>query len=73
MHATPSDQRLYLCPIYSDLRPLAPGTCLKCGMAFVEEGRRFGLLRHILGSPQHVTVMLALMTAVMAGAMIVMR
>jgi hypothetical protein len=42
-------------------------------MALVPEGARFALLRHMLGSPRHVAIMLAVMAALMAGAMMMMR
>ena len=59
----------YLCPMHSDVRELAAGKCPHCGMPLVPEGTRFGLLRHMFGSPLHVAAMAALMLAVMAAAM----
>jgi hypothetical protein len=38
-------------------------------MRLVQEGTRFGLLRHMLSSPLHIAVMVAVMLAVMAAAM----
>jgi hypothetical protein len=42
-------------------------------MDLVPEGTRFGLLRHMAGSPLHLGVMLAAMVALMAAAMMWMR
>ena len=54
-------------------RKAIKGKCPTCGMALVPEGTRFGMLRHILGNPTHVIIMLGLMLAVMAAAMMWMR
>ena len=43
--------------------------CGQCGMDLLAEGTRFGLLRHVLGKPWHLAIMLALMLAIMAAAM----
>jgi len=61
--------RVYLCPMHSDIRQSAAGKCSKCGMDLLPEGTRFGLLRHMISSPLH----LAVMAAVMAAAMMMMR
>ena len=43
-------------------------------MDLLPEGTRFGLLRHMLSSPLHLGVMVAVMAGVMAAAMmIIMR
>jgi hypothetical protein len=42
-------------------------------MALIEEGARFGLLRHMLSSPLHIAAMLGLMAVLMAAAMMLMR
>ena len=63
----------YTCPMHSDVHEAAPGKCPRCGMALVPEGARFALLRHMLGSPLHLVVMLAVMAALMAAAMMIMR
>ena len=60
---------LYLCPMHSDVRESAAGQCPHCGMRLVQEGTRFGFLRHMFGSPLHIVVMVAVMLAVMAAAM----
>jgi hypothetical protein len=38
-------------------------------MRLVQEGTRFGLLRHMFSSPLHVAVMVTVMLAVMAAVM----
>jgi hypothetical protein len=38
-------------------------------MDLLLEGTRFGILRHIVGSPVHLIIMAALMVAVMAAVM----
>jgi Heavy metal binding domain len=65
--------QVYLCPMHSDVRQPNPGACPKCGMNLMPEGTRFGLLRHMLSSPLHLVVMAAVMVAVMAAAMMMMR
>jgi hypothetical protein len=42
-------------------------------MALLPEGTRFGLLRHMISSPLHLAVMAAVMVALMAAAMMMMR
>jgi hypothetical protein len=42
-------------------------------MDLVPEGTRFALFRHMLGSPLHLTVMAALMLAIMAAAMMMLH
>jgi hypothetical protein len=42
-------------------------------MALAPEGARFGLLRHMLGKPLHLVIMLAAMLALMAAAMKIMQ
>lgn len=37
------------------------------------QGMRFGLLRHMLGSPRHIAIMLAAMLALMAAAMMLIH
>lgn len=55
--------------MHPHVRQATPGKCEKCGMDLVAEGTRFGLLRHMLGKPWHLAIMLALMLAIMAAAM----
>jgi hypothetical protein len=42
-------------------------------MPLVPEGARFGILRHMLGNPLHLVVMVAIMLAVMAAAMMMTK
>ena len=63
----------YLCTMHSHIRRSSPGKCPKCGMDLVPEGTRFGLLRHMISSPLHLAVMAAIMVALMAAAMMMMR
>jgi hypothetical protein len=63
----------YYCPMHSDVRQSAPGKCPKCGMDLLPKGTRFGMLRHMIGSPFHLMVMAAVMAAVMIAAMMMMR
>lgn len=59
----------YVCPMHADVRQASAGKCPHCDMSLVEEGARFALLRHMLGNPLHVAVMIAVMLAVMAAVM----
>ena len=63
----------YFCPMHSDVRAAGPGKCPKCGMDLVPEGTRFALARHMFGKPTHLIVMAALMIALMAAAMMMVR
>ena len=60
---------LYLCPMHQDVRELTAGPCPHCGMRLLQEGARFGLLRHMFSSPLHIAVMVTVMLAVMAAVM----
>jgi len=62
----------FFCPMHADVRSLSPGRCPKCGMALLPEGTRFGLLRHMISSPLHLTVMVV-MIVIMAAAMMMLR
>jgi hypothetical protein len=68
-----SAKQLYLCPMHTDVRQLNPGKCPRCGMNLIPEGARFGLLRHMFGSPLHVAIMVGVMIAIMAAVMMMMR
>jgi len=63
----------YVCPMHADVRAAGPGKCPHCAMALVEEGARFGIVRHMLSSPWHIAVMLAVMAAAMAVVMMMSR
>ena len=73
MEPTADVAHVYLCPMHSDVRQASPGQCPKCGMALLPEGARFGLLRHMLGSPSHLIIMGVLMVVVMAAAMMIIH
>jgi hypothetical protein len=64
---------IYVCPMHRNVRESAPDKCPTCGMALVPEGTRLPLLRHMLNSPRHLLVMLAVMAALMAAAMMLIR
>jgi hypothetical protein len=64
---------MYYCPMHAAVREAQAGPCPKCGMKLLPEGTRFGLLRHMLGSPLHLAVMVAAMLAVMAAAMMLLH
>jgi Heavy metal binding domain len=66
-------EQVYRCPIHSDVRQQNLGKCPKCGMDLLPEGTRFGMLRHMISSPLHIVVMVALMATIMAAAMVMMR
>jgi Heavy metal binding domain len=65
--------QVYFCPMHSDIRQPSPGKCTKCGMDLVPEGTRFALLRHMVSSPRHLAMMVALMAVAMVIAMMVMK
>ena len=65
--------QIYLCPMHADVRQSSPGKCPKCGMALLPEGAKFGMLRHMMSSPLHLAVMAAVMIALMAAAMMMLR
>ena len=69
MAQTPGSAQIYLCPMHSDVRQQSPGKCPKCGMDLIAEGTRFGLLRHVFGSPLHLAIMGAVMIVIMATFM----
>jgi hypothetical protein len=71
-----TDQRAtgtYLCPMHRGVRKSTAGQCPKCGMDLVLEGTRFALIRHMISSPLHLVVMVALMAAAMAAAMMMLH
>jgi hypothetical protein len=67
------DAAAYICPMHPGVRQAQPGRCPTCGMNLVPEGARFKFLRHMFGSPMHIAVMAAIMIAVMASAMMMLR
>jgi hypothetical protein len=73
MAHTAGSAAAYICPMHSDVHQALPGKCPTCGMNLVPEGARFAILRHMLGSPLHLAVMAAIMIALMAAAMMMLR
>jgi hypothetical protein len=63
----------FICPMHADIRESASADCPKCGMKLVLADSRFPLLAHMMGRPVHLAAMIALMLALMAGAMMLMR
>jgi len=59
--------------MHKTVRQTKPGPCPVCGMALVPEGTRFAIVRHMLSSPKHIAVMGAVMVALMATVMVMMR
>jgi heavy metal-binding protein len=73
MSQTTMTTQMYFCPMHSDVLQANPGKCPKCGMDLVAEGTRFALLRHMSSNPLHLVIMTALMVAVMAAVMMMLR
>jgi len=73
MSGQQSGGRVYTCPMHKDVRQAGPGKCPHCGMALLPEGTRFAIVRHMLSSPMHIAIMAAVMVALMAAAMMMMR
>jgi hypothetical protein len=65
--------RTYCCPMHPDVSEAGPGKCPRCGMELLPEDTRFGLLRHMLGKPVHLVIMLAAMLALMAAGMKILQ
>jgi hypothetical protein len=59
--------------MHKDVRQAGPGKCPHCGMALLPEGARFAIVRHLMSSPMHLVVMGAVMVALMAAAMMMLR
>jgi hypothetical protein len=59
--------------MHSEVRQAESGKCRRCGMALLPEGTRFGLLRHMISSPLHIAIIVAVMLALMAAAMMMLR
>ena len=66
-------QKVYICPMHSGVRQVGTGKCPKCGMDLLPEGTRFGLLRHMLSSPMHIVIMVAVMLAIMTAVMMLVH
>jgi P-type Cu+ transporter len=68
-----SKAQIYVCPMHPDVRLPGSGKCPKCGMNLLPEGTSFAMLRHMMSNPGHLLVMGAVMLALMAAAMMMMR
>jgi len=64
---------VYVCPMHSDVRQAGAGKCPHCGMDLVHEGTRFAILHHMASNPVHIAIMVAVMLALMAAAMMLMK
>jgi len=73
MSNSPTGATIYICPMHRSVRQQTPGVCTVCGMALLPEGTRFAIVRHMLSSPMHIAVMAAVMVAIMAVLMMMMR
>ena len=73
MNEGKSGGQIYVCPMHSDIGQASPGKCPKCGMGLLPAGTRFAMLRHMISNPLHLVVMAAVMLALMAVAMMMMR
>jgi hypothetical protein len=66
-------EKVYLCPMHPEVRQPNPAKCPKCGMDLLPEGTRFGMIRHVAKSPLMLFIMGAIMVAIMAAVMTMMR
>ena len=73
MNAQQPARQFYVCLMHSAVRQPNPGKCPTCSMALLPEGAKFGMLRHMISSPLHLTIMVLLMLAIMVVAMMWMR
>jgi len=68
---------VFYCPMHPEINQAAPGPCPKCRMDLVQEGARFGLLRHMLSMPGHMVrspwTLAAMVIAMIAMALFMMR
>jgi hypothetical protein len=63
----------YVCPMHPGVRRSNAGNCPKCGMDLLPEGTRFAMLRHMISNPLHLVIMGAVILALMAAPMMIMR
>jgi len=59
--------------MHRGVRQPAPGASPVCGMALLPVGTRFAIVRHMLSNPMHIAVMAAVMVALMATLMMLLR
>ena len=64
---------VYVCPMHPAVRQPRPGKCPTCRMDLVLDGAGFAFLRHVIGNPLHIMLMIALMVVLMAVAMVMLR
>ncbi len=72
METQPPPGPVYICPMHPDVRMPGPGKCPKCGMDLLPEGARFAMLRHMLGHPMRLAIMLAAMLGLIAAVMMLL-
>lgn len=65
--------RAYVCPMHPDVHAVEAGKCPRCHMDLIAEGSKFAIVRHMLGSPRHLVVMIVLMLAIMVALMMMPR
>ena len=59
----------FYCPMHADVHSVDGGKCPHCKMDLIPEGTRFGIMRHMLGNPHHIAVMVGIMIIIMAAIM----
>ena len=59
----------YSCPMHSEVSQPAEGKCPRCGMRLLPENARFRVFRHMLSSPLHLAIVIAVALALLALAM----
>jgi hypothetical protein len=64
---------VYVCPMHTDVKAPEASKCPRCGMRLVPQGAKHPFLRHMLSSPLHFGLMVAVMLAAMAAAMMLVR
>ena len=69
MSANQDPGQFYICPMHRGVHQPNPGKCPLCRMDLLPEGTRFGMLRHMTGSPVMIIVMVVIMVAIMAMVM----
>ena len=65
--------RAYSCPMHPEVHAMGAGKCPRCHMDLVPEGAGFGVVRHLLGNPLHLVVMIAIMLVLAAVLMMMPR
>jgi Heavy metal binding domain len=65
--------RTYICPMHGEIRQSDPGRCPQCGMYRIADGTPFTMLWHIASNPTQIVFMTAVMVAIMAAMMMMVR